>query len=99
MEIDPEIRDFIEYLISKGFKYDTESGTLYYGDKSVYPVYKKTYPPNNIVRLYTSKPEADIIALGLKGTPGNPKFIYLIPVEESKERMPIEELKRYLKNF
>ncbi|HIP16177.1 MAG TPA: hypothetical protein EYG77_03115 [Methanothermococcus okinawensis] len=99
LEIDPELDDFVKYLISKGFKYDSESGTLYYENKSVYPLYKETYPVNNIIRLYNSKPDRDIIVLGLKGMPNNPKFIYIIPVEEAKERMSIEELKRYLKKF
>ncbi|HID47600.1 MAG TPA: hypothetical protein EYH15_01010 [Methanothermococcus okinawensis] len=98
-DLDPEIEDFIKYLISKGFKYDIKTGTLYYGSKTVYPIYKKAYPINEIIRLYHSKPEVDVIVLGLKGTPDNPKFIYIIPVEESKERMSIGELQRYLKRF
>ena len=99
LKTDPEFEDFVKYLISRGFKYDGESGTLYYGDRSVYPIYKKTYPVNGIIRLYNSKPDRDVIVLGLKGTPDNPKFIYIVPVEESKERMSIEELKKYLKNL
>jgi len=97
LKVDPEIEDFVKYLVSKGFKYDSKSGTLYYGDKSVYPLYKRTYPVNGIIRLYDSKPDVDIIVLGLKGTPDSPKFIYIIPLEECRERMSIEELKRYLK--
>ncbi|MBW9223640.1 hypothetical protein KKP90_03505 [Methanothermococcus sp. SCGC AD-155-E23] len=99
LDLDPEMEDFIKYLVSKGFKYDTKSGKLYYGSKLVYALYKRTYPINNIIRLYDSKPDVDIIVLGLKGTPDNPKFIFLIPVEESRERMSIEELKRYLKKL
>jgi len=99
LKIDPELEDFIKYLISKGFKYDSKSGMLYYGNKSVYPIYKRTYPINNIIRLYNSKPDRDVIVLGLKGTPDSPKFIYIVPVEESRERMSIEELKKYLKNL
>ena len=99
LKLDPEMEEFIKYLVSKGFKYDAKNGRLYYGNRLVYAIYKKTYPINNIIRLYNSKPEVDIIVLGLKGTPDNPKFIFFIPVEESRERMSIEELKRYLKRL
>ena len=88
--------EFIKYLIGKGFIPKDE--ILYYNNKSIYPIYKKSYPVNEIIRLYSTKPEVDMIVLGLKGTPDNPKFIYFIPIEESKERMSIEELKEYLKN-
>lgn len=88
--------EFIKYLMGKGFI--SKDGTLYYNSKSVYPIYKKSYPVNEIIRLYSTKPEVDMIVLGLKGTPDNPKFIYLIPIEDSKERMSIGELKKYLKN-
>jgi len=88
--------EFIKYLIGKGFI--PKDGTLYYNNKSIYPIYKKSYPVNEIIRLYSTKPEVDMIVLGLKGTPDNPKFIYFIPINESKERMSIGELKEYLKD-
>ncbi len=91
-----ELKQFITYLIENGFELKDES--LYHGDKLVYPVYKKTYPINEIIRLYEdgNRPDADILVLGLKGDPYNPKFIYMIPINESSERMSIEELRKYM---
>jgi hypothetical protein len=94
---DLETKQFITYLIEKGFKFKDD--LLYYNDKLVYPIYKKSYPINEIIRLYDDKPKTDIIVLGLKGEPYKPKFIYLIPVENSKERMSIDELRNYLTNI
>ena len=94
---DLETKQFITYLIEKGFKFKDD--LLYYNDKLVYPIYKKSYPINEIIRLYNDKPKTDIIVLGLKGEPYKPKFIYLIPVENSKERMSIDELRDYLTNI
>jgi len=92
-----ETKQFIAYLVEKGFKF--KDNLLYYNDKSVYPIYKKSYPINEIIRLYNEKPKTDIIVLGLKGEPYKPKFIYIIPIEDSKERMSIDELKNYLANI
>jgi hypothetical protein len=94
---DLETKQFVTYLIEKGLKF--ENDLLYYDDKLVYPIYKKSYPINEIIRLYTDKPKTDIIILGLKGEPYKPKFTYIIPVEESRERMSIDELKDYLANI
>jgi len=94
---DLETKQFITYLIEKGFKF--EDDLLYHNDKLAYPIYKKSYPINEIIRLYDDKPKTDIIVLGLKGEPYKPKFIYIIPVESSKERMSIDELKDYLTNI
>ena len=91
---DSETKGFITYLIEKGLKF--ENNLLYYNDKLVYPVYKKSYPINEIIRLYDNKPEVDVIILGLKGEPHKPKFIYIIPIEHAKERMTIDELRGYL---
>lgn len=92
-----ETKQFIAYLIEKGFKF--KDNLLHYNDKSVYPIYKKSYPINEIIRLYNEKPKTDTIVLGLKGEPFKPKFIYIIPIEDSKERMSIDELKNYLTNI
>ncbi|AEH07202.1 hypothetical protein [Methanothermococcus okinawensis] len=97
-KINEETEEFIRYLIEKGLKF--ENNLLYYNDKLVYPVYKKSYPINEIIRLYDkdNKPKTDAIILGLKGKPDKPKFIYIIPTEQAKERMSIDELRQYLIN-
>ncbi|WP_292460760.1 hypothetical protein [Methanothermococcus sp.] len=92
-----EKADFIAYLLKKGLKF--ENNSIYYNDKLVYPIYKRSYPINEIIRLYNNKPKADIIILGLKGEPNKPKFTYLIPIEHAKERMTIDELRAYLTNI
>lgn len=92
-----ETETFVNYLLNKGLT--LKDNIIYYLDKSVYPVYKKTYPVNEIIRLYEIKPEEDIIILGLKGTPDNPKRTYLIPTEKSKERMSISDLGQYMINI
>ena len=94
---DLDKEQFINYLVEQGLT--LKDNILYYLDKSVYPIYKKSYPINNIIRLYEKKPEEDTIILGLKGAPYNPKFIYSIPTAESKERMNIDELKDYIINI
>ncbi len=92
-----ETVEFINYLLANNFK--IKDGILYYNNFKVYPIYKKTYPVNEIIKLYEKKPECDKIILGLKGEPSKPKFIYLIPIGESKGRMSIDELKQYEYKF
>lgn len=88
-----ENKQFVNYLKDNGLSENNEK--LYYFDKSVYPIYKKTYPVNEIIKLYDETPEEDMIVLGLKGGYDDPKFLYLIPKEECKSRMGISELKEY----
>ncbi|WP_452299602.1 hypothetical protein [Methanococcus aeolicus] len=95
LEADKE--QFINYLVQQGLT--LKDNILYYLDKSVYPIYKKSYPINNIIRLYDKTPKEDLIILGLKGAPNNPKILYSIPTAESKERMNIDELKNYIINI
>jgi hypothetical protein len=87
-----EIRGFIEYLKSIGMEF--KDGALYYEGKKLYPTYRKSYPVNEIIKL-TIPDNFDAIILGLKGFPWEPKFLYLIPIDEAKERMSIDELKKY----
>ncbi|MBA2852482.1 hypothetical protein HNP89_000419 [Methanococcus maripaludis] len=88
-----EHKQFINYLKDNGLSENSEK--LYYFDKSVYPIYKKTYPVNEIIKLYDETPGEDMIVLGLKGGYDDPKLLYLIPKEECKNRMSISELKDY----
>jgi len=88
-----EHKQFINYLMNNGLS--ENDGKLYYFDKSVYPIYKKTYPVNEVVKLYDEIPEEDMIVLGLKGDYDDPKLLYLIPKEKCKSRMGISELKEY----
>jgi len=88
-----EHKQFINYLMSNGLS--ENNGKLYYFDKSVYPIYKKTYPVNEVIKLYDETPEEDMIVLGLKGGYDDPKLLYLIPKEKCKNRMSISELKEY----
>jgi hypothetical protein len=88
-----EHKQFINYLKDNGLSENDEK--LYYFDKSVYPIYKKTYPVNEIIKLYDETPDEDMIVLGLKGGYDDPKLLYLIPKEECKSRMSISELKEY----
>ncbi|AEF96134.1 hypothetical protein [Methanotorris igneus] len=91
-EINEEIREFIEYLKNVGMEF--KDGVLYYEGKKLYPTYRKSYPVNEIIKLDIPK-DFDAIILGLKGFPWEPKFLYLIPIDEAKERMSIDELKKY----
>lgn len=88
-----EHKQFINYLMNNGLSENDEK--LYYFDKSVYPVYKKTYPVNEVIKLYEETPEEDMIVLGLKGDYDDPKLLYIIPKEKCKSRMSISELKEY----
>uniref|UniRef100_A9AA01 Uncharacterized protein n=1 Tax=Methanococcus maripaludis (strain C6 / ATCC BAA-1332) TaxID=444158 RepID=A9AA01_METM6 len=88
-----EHKQFINYLMNNGLS--ENDGKLYYFDKSVYPIYKKTYPVNEVIKLYDETPEEDMIVLGLKGDYDDPKLLYLIPKEKCKNRMGISELKEY----
>ncbi|MBA2857717.1 hypothetical protein HNP93_000418 [Methanococcus maripaludis] len=88
-----EHKQFINYLKDNGLSENGEK--LYYFDKSVYPIYKKTYPVNEIIKLYDETPKEDVVVLGLKGGYDDPKLLYLIPKEECKSRMSISELKEY----
>ncbi|BAP63502.1 hypothetical protein [Methanococcus maripaludis] len=88
-----EHKQFINYLKDNGLSENGEK--LYYFDKSVYPIYKKTYPVNEVIKLYDETPKEDMIVLGLKGGYDDPKLLYLIPKEECKSRMSISELKEY----
>ncbi len=93
IEKDQDLSQFINYLKEHGF--ELKDGILYHGDKIAYPIYKKSYPVNEIIKLYDERPVCDIVVIGLKGEPSNPKFIYILPIDKTENRMGIEELKKY----
>ncbi|ABR54528.1 conserved hypothetical protein [Methanococcus vannielii SB] len=88
-----EIKQFINYLKSYGLTETDEK--IYYFDKSVFPLYKKSYPVNEVIKIYEETIFADLVVLGLKGEPSDPKLLYVIPSTECKQRMTIDELKKY----
>ena len=90
--LDGDSRVFAYYLKNIGAEF-REDGIYFKGFK-VYPIFKKTYPVNEIIRLEYPE-DIDAIVLGLKGSPDEPKFLYLIPKEFLKDRMSISELKRF----
>jgi len=92
-----EIKQFTNYLKNYGL-YECD-GKLYYFDKSVFPVYKKSYPVNEVIKLYDSEIDADMLVLGLKGESDDPKFLYLVPKGVYMQRMTVEELKKYEVNL
>ncbi|MEO2117326.1 MAG: hypothetical protein ABGW92_02820 [Methanocaldococcus sp.] len=90
--LDENTRAFAYYLKNIGAEFKKDG--IYFKGFKVYPVFKKTYPVNEIIRL--DYPEnIDAVVLGLKGEPYEPKFLYLIPKEFLKDRMSISELKRF----
>ncbi len=90
--LDGDSRVFAYYLKNIGAEF-REDGIYFKGFK-VYPIFKKTYPVNEIIRLEYPE-DIDAVVLGLKGEPYEPKFLYLIPKEFLKDRMSISELKRF----
>ncbi|EHP85411.1 hypothetical protein [Methanotorris formicicus] len=91
-EFNGEVGEFIGYLKNIGMEF--KDGVLYYNNKKLYPIYRRSYPVNEIIKL-TIPDNFDAIILGLKGFPYEPKFLYLIPINEAKERMSVDELKKY----
>ncbi|ACX73281.1 conserved hypothetical protein [Methanocaldococcus vulcanius M7] len=91
--LDETSRSLAFYLKNIGAEF-REDGIYFRGYK-VYPIFKKTYPLNEIITLKYPK-NVDAVVLGLKGEPYDPKFLYLIPKDFLKEKMSISELRRFL---
>ncbi|WP_423793203.1 hypothetical protein ACPB8Q_03035 [Methanocaldococcus indicus] len=92
INIDENLKPFILYLKKKGLEIK-EDGYYFKGYK-VYPIYKKSYPLNEIIKLEYPE-DIDAVILGLKGEVYEPKFLYLIPKEFLKNRMSLDEIKRF----
>ncbi|MBP2144185.1 ATP:corrinoid adenosyltransferase [Methanococcus voltae] len=86
-------KKFVEYLKSNGLI--EKNGALYLFDKSVYAVYQDSYPVNELVSIYEEKPETDIVILGLKGKPSEPKKVYNIPTKITENKMKLEDLEEF----
>ncbi|ADC70301.1 conserved hypothetical protein [Methanocaldococcus sp. FS406-22] len=90
--LDENTKVFTYYLKNIGAEFRDDG--IYFRGYKIYPIYKKSYPINEIISL--KYPEnTDAVILGLKGSPDEPKFLYLIPKEFLKDRMSISELKRF----
>ncbi len=85
---------FVIYLKKLGAKID-EKGNIYFRGYKVYPIFKKSYPINEIISL-DYPDDIDAVVLGLKGEPYEPKFLFLIPKENLKRRMKLDEIKRFI---
>ncbi|MBP2201086.1 ATP:corrinoid adenosyltransferase [Methanococcus voltae] len=88
-----DYKKFVEYLKSNGLI--EKNGALYLFDKSVYAVYQDSYPVNDLVSIYEEKPETDIVILGLKGKPSEPKKIYNIPTKITENKIKLEDLEEF----
>ncbi|WP_456374524.1 hypothetical protein [Methanocaldococcus sp.] len=91
-KLDETTKTFIYYLKNVGAELKDDG--IYFKGYKVYPIFKKTYPINEIIKL--NYPEnIDAVILGLKGESYEPKYLYLIPKEFLKERMHIDEIKKF----
>ena len=91
-QLDENAKTFAYYLKNIGAEFRDDG--IYFKGYRIYPIYKKSYPINEIISLkYPGN--IDAVVLGLKGSPDEPKFLYLIPKEFLKDRMSISELKRF----
>ncbi len=94
--VDDDTKMFINYLKNIGAKVDKRY--VYINGYKAYPIYKSSYPVNEIITLNYPE-DVEAVILGLKGSPDNPKFLFLIPKEFLKRRMHIDEIKRFILNI
>ncbi|XRP96420.1 hypothetical protein ACO3UB_05600 [Methanocaldococcus sp. 16A] len=90
--LDENTKTFAYYLKNIGAEFRDDG--IYFKGFKIYPIFKKSYPINEIIKLNYPK-NIDAVVLGLKGEPYEPKFLYLIPKEFLKERMSLSELKNF----